>query len=111
MSQRVTKKRTTPKPAARRGAKLAQFREEERLLEVKARLQLEADEARRKFIRDMIRTGASVFVVLTACAVSAFLICSAQGTGARQAGIALLSGVMGLVGGAAYGKAVSKRKG
>jgi hypothetical protein len=111
MSQRVTKKRTTPKPALRQDAKLAQIREEERRLEVRARLQIEADEARRKFVREMVRTGAAVFVVLTACAVSTFLICSAPDPGARQAGIALLSGVMGAVGGAVYGSHAGRLKG
>ncbi len=111
MSQRVTKKRAARKPAPRRGAKLAPSREKERLLEARARLQIEADEARRKFVREMVRTGASVFVVLTACAVSAFLICSAQDPGAREAGIAILSGVMGLVGGAAYRTHVGRVKG
>lgn len=111
MSQRVTIKRSAPKPASRRGEKIAQVREEERLLEVKARLQMAADEARRKHAREMVKTGAAVFVVLTACAVSAFLICSTQDPGAREAGIALLSGVMGAVGGAAYGAHAVRLKG
>lgn len=42
-------------------------------------------------------------VFLTARAVSASLICSTKDSGAREAGIALLSGVMGAVGGTAYG--------
>jgi hypothetical protein len=111
MSQRVTKKRSAPKPAPRRGEKLAQVREEERLLEVKARLQMAADEARRKHVREMVKTGAAVFVIVSACAISAFLICSSPDSGARQAGIAILSGVMGLVLGAAYGTHVGRLKG
>jgi hypothetical protein len=101
MSQRITKKRTAPKPVPRRGATRAQIWEEERLLEARARLQIEADEARRKFIREMIKTSASLIAVLTACAISAFLICFSQDPGAREAGIAIL-GLTGYAGNAAY---------
>ena len=111
MSQRVTKKRPVSKPAPRRGTKLAQFREEERLLEARARFQLKADEARREFIREMVKTGAVTFVVVTVCAVSAFLICCPADTGARQAGTALLSSLVGIVVGAAYGKRTGRLKG
>lgn len=111
MSQRVTKKRTTPKPAPRRGAKLARIREEELLLEARARLQIEADEARRKFVREMVKAGESVFVLLTACAVSVFLICFSQTTGAREVGIAILVGVMGPMGNAALRAYAGRLKG
>lgn len=111
MSQRVTKKRTASKPAPRRGAKLAQSREEERLLEARARLQLKADEARREFIREMVKTAAVAFVIVTVCAVSVFLICRPEDTGARPAGTALLSSLVGIVVGAAYGKRAGGQKG
>lgn len=98
-----------PKPSRR--AQLTQIREEERRLEARARLQIEADEARRKFVREMVKTGTSVFVVLTACAVSAFLICFSQTPGAREAGIAILAGVMGPAGNATYRAYVGRLKG
>jgi hypothetical protein len=111
MSQSVTKKRSAPKPTPRRRARSAQILEEERLLEARARLQIEADEARRKFVREMVKMGASIFVVLTACAVSAFLICSTQDPGAREAGIAILGGLTGYAGNAAYRAHASRLKG
>lgn len=111
MGQRVTKKRPVSKPTPRRGAQLARIREEERLLEARARLQIEADEARRKFVREMVKTGATVFVLLTACAVSAFLICFSKTPGAREAGIAILFGAMGPAGNAALRAYAGRLKG
>jgi hypothetical protein len=59
----------------------------------------------------MVKTGAAVFVVLTACAVSAFLICFSQTPGAREAGIAILVGAMGPTGNAALRAYSSRLKG
>jgi small-conductance mechanosensitive channel len=111
MSKKITKKRSAPKPAPRGGKNLTPTSEEERLLEVRARLRMEADEARRKYVREMVMTGAAVFVIVNACALSAFLIYSPPVSGDRQAGIILFSNVVGLVLGAAYGKTVSRLKG
>lgn len=106
MSQRVTKKRSAPKPASRNNHSVVQIPEEARLLEVKARLRMEADEARRKYVREMVMAGAAVFVIVNACAISAFLIYSSPDSGDRQTGIILFSNILGIVLGAAFGKAV-----
>lgn len=104
MRQRGTKKRPTPTPAARQGKKLPQPREGKRLPEAEAQLQMKADEARRKNTRKLIMAGAKVFIIVSTCVLSAFPICSPAGAGDRQTGIALLSGLSGLVLSTAHGK-------
>jgi hypothetical protein len=107
MSQRITKKRETPKPAPRNNNNVVQITEAERLLEIKARFQMEAAEARRKFTKDMIMVVAAAFAVVTACVISIFLICYSPNPGDRQTGIIMLGQIVNILFTAVYGRTFS----
>lgn len=110
MSQRIAKKRTSPVRAPGNGMRVAPALPAEHPLEMKARLRIEAAEARWKRVREMVLVGTAVFVIVNVCLMSTILICAPSTSSDKQAGMFMLSQIVSILLGAVLGKAVKLKR-